>query len=123
MNLPEGTEPSRPQRHFDGTRRAFLTTATSIGVGAVVAACSQDYAPPRPSSTVSSVRDRPPEAARNSVVVVGAGLAGLTTALDLRAAGWDVTVLDGHDIPALLDAARAVTDKPHMLLCYTDPVR
>ena len=41
----------------------------------------------------------------------------------IRAFGWDVTVLDGHDIPALLAAAREVTNKAHMLLCYTDPVR
>ena len=41
----------------------------------------------------------------------------------IRAFGWDVTVLDGHDISALLAAAREETDKPHMLLCYTDPVR
>lgn len=41
----------------------------------------------------------------------------------VRAFGWDVTVLDGHDIPAILAAARAETANPHMLLCYTDPVR
>lgn len=41
----------------------------------------------------------------------------------VRAFGWDVTVLDGHDIPAILAAAGEVTDNPHMLLCYTDPVR
>jgi transketolase len=41
----------------------------------------------------------------------------------VRAFGWDVTVLDGHDIPAILAAASEVTENPHMLLCYTDPVR
>lgn len=41
----------------------------------------------------------------------------------IRAFGWDVSVLDGHDIPAILAAAEKVTDNPHMILCYTDPVR
>ena len=41
----------------------------------------------------------------------------------IRAFGWDVTVLDGHDIPAILAASKVETKSPHMLLCYTDPVR
>ncbi|MEJ6607366.1 MAG: 1-deoxy-D-xylulose-5-phosphate synthase N-terminal domain-containing protein [Candidatus Planktophila sp.] len=41
----------------------------------------------------------------------------------IRAFGWNVSVLDGHDIPALLNAAKEETNNPHMLLCYTDPVR
>src|SRR4051794_28936313 len=40
---------------------------------------------------------RPDGGSRRRVVVVGAGLAGLTTALDLRDAGWDVVVLEGRD--------------------------
>jgi monoamine oxidase len=35
--------------------------------------------------------------ASHRVVVAGAGLAGLTAALDLRAAGWDVVVLEARD--------------------------
>ncbi|CAB5241179.1 unannotated protein [freshwater metagenome] len=41
----------------------------------------------------------------------------------VKAFGWEVSVLDGHDIPAILAAAAKETDKPHMILCYTDPVR
>jgi transketolase len=41
----------------------------------------------------------------------------------IRAFGWDVTVLDGHDIPAILAASKVESKNPHMLLCYTDPVR
>lgn len=41
----------------------------------------------------------------------------------IEAFGWDVTVLDGHDIPALLEASARETQNPHMILCYTDPVR
>src|SRR5207249_11567132 len=38
-----------------------------------------------------------PDPAARRVIVVGAGLAGLTTALDLVAAGWDVVVLEARD--------------------------
>ena len=41
----------------------------------------------------------------------------------IKAFGWSVTVLDGHDIPGILAAASEVTENPHMILCYTDPVR
>jgi transketolase len=41
----------------------------------------------------------------------------------VRAFGWDVTVLDGHDVPGILSAAEEETKNPHALLCYTDPVR
>jgi transketolase len=41
----------------------------------------------------------------------------------IRAFGWDVTVLDGHDISAILTAATEESSNPHILLCYTDPVR
>lgn len=41
----------------------------------------------------------------------------------IRAFGWDVTVLDGHDIPGILAASKVETNNPHILLCYTDPTR
>ena len=41
----------------------------------------------------------------------------------IKGFGWDVTVVDGHDASAILAAANLLTDNPHMLLCYTDPVR
>jgi transketolase len=41
----------------------------------------------------------------------------------IKAFGWSVTVVDGHDIPAILGAAEVETNNPHMILCYTDPVR
>jgi monoamine oxidase len=40
---------------------------------------------------------RPDHGAPKRVAVIGAGLAGLTTALDLREAGWDVVVLEARD--------------------------
>jgi len=41
----------------------------------------------------------------------------------VEAFGWDVRKIDGHDIPALLQAGRAESDRPVMVLCYTDPAR
>lgn len=45
--------------------------------------------------------------------------------LDERVAafGWDARKVDGHDISALLDAGHAESDRPLMILCYTDPSR
>jgi transketolase len=41
----------------------------------------------------------------------------------VEAFGWDVRKIDGHDIPALLQAGKAESDRPVMFLCYTDPAR
>ncbi len=62
-------------------RREFLAAATA-------AAVSLRAAPARAAS--------PP---RGSVVVVGAGLAGLTCAYELQRAGWKVTVLEARNRP------------------------
>jgi len=41
----------------------------------------------------------------------------------IDAFGWEVVRVDGHDTDAIFDAANTVTEKPLMILCYTDPVR
>ena len=41
----------------------------------------------------------------------------------IEAFGWEVVRVDGHDTDAIFDAANTVTEKPLMILCYTDPVR
>lgn len=41
----------------------------------------------------------------------------------VQAFGWDVRKIDGHDIPALLDAGKASSARPIMILAYTDPAR
>jgi transketolase len=41
----------------------------------------------------------------------------------LTSFGWDVRKVDGHDIPAILEAGRAQSDKPLIILCYTDGTR
>jgi monoamine oxidase len=65
------------------TRRALLGAAAVVGAAGAV---SPARATPRPHAS-----------AHRRVVVVGAGLAGLTAALDLVDAGWDVVVLEARD--------------------------
>ena len=74
------------------SRRTFLAGAAASGV-LLAAGCSDDSS----SSSPATTRPRPDAGAARRVVVVGAGLAGLTTALDLAEAGWDVVVLEARD--------------------------
>ncbi|MCX6427111.1 MAG: thiamine pyrophosphate-dependent enzyme [Actinobacteria bacterium] len=41
----------------------------------------------------------------------------------IKGFGWDVSVVDGHDSAAIIKAANLEANNPHMILCYTDPVR
>lgn len=43
--------------------------------------------------------------------------------LRLESFGWNVTVVAGHDIPAILEAGALEGSKPHAILCYTDPTQ
>ena len=71
------------------SRRRFLLAALS---GAAVAALGRPaWAGPAPLIQPHAASPGP------RVVVVGAGLAGLTAALDLTDAGWDVVVLEARD--------------------------
>jgi monoamine oxidase len=66
------------------SRRKLLAAATSV-VGGLAAACASDQADHRP----------PPDA--KSVLVVGAGMAGLSAARSLADAGWPVRVIEARD--------------------------
>ncbi len=71
------------------TRRRFLASAL-VGTAAAVLHRPTWALPLR-------VTPRPDVGTPRRVVVVGAGLAGLTAALDLTDAGWDVVVLEARD--------------------------
>ena len=41
----------------------------------------------------------------------------------IKSFGWKVSVVDGHSLPEIYNASQMDVDKPHAILCYTDPVR
>lgn len=65
-----------------------FTRRQLLGAGGVVASVAL---------AACSTTSRPVATTRRRVVVIGAGLSGLTTALALRADGWDVTVLEARE--------------------------
>ena len=73
------------------TRREALVLGLGGAAALSLAGCTSSSSPSAATTT-----ERPAEASARRVVVVGAGLAGLTTALDLVDAGWDVTVLEAR---------------------------
>ena len=63
------------------TRRRFVAGAAALGCGIALSGCGSD----------GGARGR------GRVVVVGAGLAGLTAAYELDRKGWEVTVIEARD--------------------------
>jgi len=76
------------------SRRTFLGGAAASGA-LLVAGCRDDGSPSGPATT----RPRPDAGAARRVVVAGAGLAGLTAALDLSDGGWDVVIMEARPRP------------------------
>ena len=70
-------------REVNLTRRQLLTAAGLAASAAVVSSCSTTA--------------RPDAATKHRVAVVGGGLAGLSAAVALRDAHWDVVVLEARD--------------------------
>jgi monoamine oxidase len=66
------------------TRREFFAATTSLVGGGLAAGCASDPPPPPPPDT-------------KSVLVVGAGMAGLSAARSLADAGWPVRVIEARD--------------------------
>lgn len=94
------------------TRRELLSGAAAGVVAVGLAGCASNgggsptpnaaspgsTAPSPPeNSAPATTNPRPDPGARTRVAIVGAGFAGMTAALDLRDAGWDVVVLEARD--------------------------
>lgn len=79
----------RSTRHL--SRRQALAIGAG-GVATVLAGCSSDDTTTGSNGSSGSSTD-----SSGRVIVVGAGLSGLTCALDLLDAGWNVTVIEARD--------------------------
>lgn len=78
------------------SRRSFLGGAVAVTVAASLAGCSTTTTG-SPATGITAITDRADPGAARRAVVVGAGLAGLTAAHDLRTAGWEVVVVEARD--------------------------
>src|SRR5689334_7361588 len=82
------------------TRRAFLTRAAlSLPAAAVLPRLPAAAEPPAPAAHPDPEPPPPPAAHPQKVIILGAGLAGLSAAHELVSWGHDVTVLEAQTRP------------------------
>ncbi len=88
---PEVHPPAAVAEALDAAVAARFDVVDGFEVRAGAHACIM------PTVTDLRLSDRPDPGTPQRIVVAGAGLAGLTAALTLRDAGWDVVVLEARD--------------------------
>ena len=100
------------------TRRNFIMAVSQAGgVAAAVLALQGMGLDPAFANEPASVLNLKPDGGKGiKVVVLGAGMAGLAAAYELRRGGYDVTVLEGRDRPC----GRAWTIRPGDKVEFTD---
>lgn len=100
------------------TRRKFIMAVSQVGgVAAAVLALQGMGLDPAFANEPASVLNLKPDGGKGiKVVVLGAGMAGLAAAYELRRGGYDVTVLEGRDRPT----GRAWTIRPGDKVEFTD---
>jgi monoamine oxidase len=75
------------------SRRALLAAATGVVGGGLAVACARD----QPPASAPTPKAPPPRPDSQSILVVGAGVAGLAAARSLSDAGWPVRVIEARD--------------------------
>ena len=100
--MSTGTERRRRAQHPGGSKEPSVTESPpllsrrSFPASALVGTAAAAFGRPTWAAPLWT-SPRPDVATPQRVVVVGAGLAGLTAAPDLTDAGWDVVVLEARD--------------------------
>ena len=80
------------------TRRGFLQAVGAAGGAAAVYEVMVALGMIRTPDAFAGVPELPPNSgAGKRVVIIGAGIAGLTAAYEMSKAGWEVIILEAHD--------------------------
>ncbi|MGZ4516193.1 MAG: flavin monoamine oxidase family protein, partial [Mycobacterium sp.] len=69
------------------SRREFIAATTGVVGGGLMGACAPQHPP----------SEQPPRPDTRSVLIIGAGMAGLSAARSLADAGWPVRVIEARD--------------------------